>query len=248
MRSNFTGASSKYSELLSEVKKAFTDAYSNDTECKRLQAIVDDGKATYKDAGDLAQRIGDLLSRIYRDKLQDAYDSAVLPYLGLTEAERDAILNETLHDEYKKIATVAHDTQAGINSAAGLHIQPVTPQANEDKIAGIVKHTADTAAEHGSAAAMDDLHTATTNYSRSVVDDSVKANASRQYNMGLHPKIIRRAEAGACKWCRDLAGEYDYPNVPQDVYRRHENCECTVTYYPGKGGGYAEDVWTKRKV
>jgi hypothetical protein len=46
-----------------------------------------------------------------------------------------------------------------------------------------------------------------------------------------------------CRWCRNLAGEYSYPDVPRDVYRRHDNCSCTVTYVTEKG---TQDVWNKQ--
>lgn len=36
---------------------------------------------------------------------------------------------------------------------------------------------------------------------------------------------------------------YGYEDVPADVYRRHDNCRCTVTY---KSGKYRENVWTKK--
>ena len=56
-----------------------------------------------------------------------------------------------------------------------------------------------------------------------------------QGRSGLTPKIIRKAERKCCDWCAQLAGEYDYPDIPDDVYRRHERCQCTVEYDPGEG-------------
>lgn len=32
-------------------------------------------------------------------------------------------------------------------------------------------------------------------------------------------------------------------NVPEDIYRRHDNCTCTVTYYNGKE---RQNIWTKK--
>ena len=55
--------------------------------------------------------------------------------------------------------------------------------------------------------------------------------------------IVRKLQGGACAWCRNLAGAYGYEDVPADVYRRHDNCRCTVTY---KSGKYLENVWTKK--
>ena len=47
--------------------------------------------------------------------------------------------------------------------------------------------------------------------------------------------MIEGLHGGCCEWCRALAGTYSYPDVPKDVYRRHQRCRCTVDYYPGNG-------------
>ena len=47
-----------------------------------------------------------------------------------------------------------------------------------------------------------------------------------------------------CKWCTNLAGRYEYGQEPDDVYRRHDNCGCTVTY---ENGRERQNVWTKKK-
>lgn len=36
---------------------------------------------------------------------------------------------------------------------------------------------------------------------------------------------------GCCEWCTRQSGRYEYPDkVPADVYKRHDNCKCTVEY------------------
>jgi hypothetical protein len=79
--------------------------------------------------------------------------------------------------------------------------------------------------------------------------------------MGLQAKIIREtgpAETRTitrgkytasynvpCPWCENLAGTYDYADVKatgSDVYRRHENCRCIVTYQQGAN---RQDAWSK---
>ncbi|KRM13714.1 hypothetical protein FC15_GL000878 [Lapidilactobacillus concavus DSM 17758] len=73
------------------------------------------------------------------------------------------------------------------------------------------------------------------NFSQHVVDQSIEENCRFQAKAGLSPKITRRLSGRACKWCINLAGFYDYFDKPDDIYRRHENCRCTVEYYPGDG-------------
>ena len=78
---------------------------------------------------------------------------------------------------------------------------------------------------------------------KSAVTDTIKTNADFQSKSGLSPKIKRVAHAGCCDACAALEGEWDYGKEPDDVYWRHGNCTCTVTYDPGTGK--AQDAHTK---
>ena len=90
------------------------------------------------------------------------------------------------------------------------------------------------------------------NIAWSVVDDTMKANADFQYKAGLPAKVVRKTEPSGfrsvkrgnktityrvpCKWCQMVAGTYTYPNVPKEVWQRHDGCECIITYTPAGGG------------
>lgn len=84
-----------------------------------------------------------------------------------------------------------------------------------------------------------------TNYMQSFVDDTMKRNAEFQSRAGVSPKIVRKSPTKCCPWCDALVGTYNYPDdVPDDVYRRHDNCNCIVEFYPGDGR--KQDVWSKQ--
>lgn len=84
-----------------------------------------------------------------------------------------------------------------------------------------------------------------TNYMESFVDDTIKRNAEFQSKAGAPPKIVRKSNGYCCEWCQKLVGSYKYPDeVPRDVYRRHDNCTCTIEYYPGDGR--RQNVTTKK--
>lgn len=84
-----------------------------------------------------------------------------------------------------------------------------------------------------------------TNYMQSFVDDTMKRNAEFQSKAGVSPKIVRKSPTKCCPWCDALVGEYKYPDdVPDDVYRRHDNCNCIVEFFPGNGT--KQDVWSKQ--
>lgn len=83
-----------------------------------------------------------------------------------------------------------------------------------------------------------------TTISQSFIDDYIKQNAGFRALSGLKEKIVRSSNGKCCRWCTQMAGAYSYP-APNDIYRRHDNCDCTVTYISEKGG---QDVHTKQQL
>ena len=75
-------------------------------------------------------------------------------------------------------------------------------------------------------------------------DQYVEANVRFRSRAGMKELIIRRQLGKCCKWCADLAGIYTPENAPADIYRRHDNCKCMVTYKDENG---YTDAWSKRQ-
>lgn len=75
-------------------------------------------------------------------------------------------------------------------------------------------------------------------------DQYVEANVRFRSRAGMKELIIRRQLGKCCKWCADLAGIYTPENAPADIYRRHDNCKCMVTYKDEDG---YTDVWSKKE-
>ena len=86
-----------------------------------------------------------------------------------------------------------------------------------------------------------------TNFTQSVVDDTIRTNAEFHSKLGLKPKIRRTSTGKCCEWCQQVVGVYDYQEVKEtnnDVFRRHRYCRCEVDYDPGDGR--KQNVHTKR--
>lgn len=88
------------------------------------------------------------------------------------------------------------------------------------------------------------LRRSLTNIAQNYIDEYVEQNTEFRAKAGLKAKIIRSTNGKCCKWCDRLAGTYNYP-APREVYQRHDNCDCTVTYVSEKG---ARDVHTKQQL
>lgn len=82
------------------------------------------------------------------------------------------------------------------------------------------------------------------NTANSFYDDYVKKNAEFRTKAGIKCYIVRETGGKCCAWCQSLAGRYVYGDEPDDVFRRHDNCTCTVTF---ENGRERQDVWSKEK-
>lgn len=154
-------------------------------------------------------------------------------------AER--ILNQTLGKNHELISGYSTDVQQLLNDQANLKLAVQAPELNKDRIDGFVNKLSVAEDFADVAWVLDDP---IINFCQSIVDDAIEKNAKFQFNAGLNPKINRRLGAyDACKWCTDLAGTYDYYDLPDEIYLRHQRCRCTVDYHPGDGR--KQDVWSK---
>lgn len=82
------------------------------------------------------------------------------------------------------------------------------------------------------------------NVGQSFYDSYVEANVKFRSRAGSKTYIIRRQIGSCCKWCASLAGIYESSDAPDDIYRRHQNCKCLVTFKNEKG---YTDVWSKKE-
>lgn len=202
-----------------------------------LTEKLEKGTAVYADAQEYAYRVGAALSETFREELS----SDVLPDGRMYFNIANRVVRDPLTRAYKLIADECEAVQAGLNRAAGIGLTPQRPAFPENRIKGFVDRIS-------SEPNYDDvswiLGEPVRTYSQSIVDDSVRANAEQHYKAGLSPRIIRTSAAHCCEWCNDVAGTYDYPAVPKDVYRRHNFCRCQVEYDPRTGR--RQDVHTRR--
>ena len=81
------------------------------------------------------------------------------------------------------------------------------------------------------------------NSCQSFYDHYVEANVRFRSALGMNEVIIRRQVSNCCDWCASKAGIFDANKAPSDIYMRHENCRCLVTYKTEKG---YQNVWNKK--
>ena len=226
-------------QLWEKISAEFETALKTDEEIARLYEKIRSGKATYEEALRFSERVGMLSS----SALTDNITAEVLPDGKLYYNIAERTVRPALERDYALISDAAADVQKSLNEAAGIGLNPVSPELNEDRLSGLI----DTLTEDGKP--FDEvrklLEAPVVNFCQNVVDESVEKNAEAAVHSGLKAVIIRRRFGKGCDLCARLTGVYDYGSYdyPDEIFSRHENCRCLVTVKTEKGG--YQDVWSK---
>lgn len=215
-------------ELLEKIQKTFEE------ETAELREEIKKGVKNYEEAYKYAKKIGEALSKSFGVNITPE----ILPDGRMYYNIADKVVRPMLETEYDLAVETAVKAQTSANKAAGIGIKAQAAEFDSEKAQGIIDRISSEPFNDISWILDEPVKT----FSKNVIDQTFEKNVEFQGKSGLAPKIVRRASPRACAWCRALAGTYSYPDVPHDVYRRHENCDCIVEYV--EGGKY-RDIWSK---
>lgn len=226
-------------ELFSSIQGDFHNLLRSSGTLKRLEGLLGQGKATFDHANAFAVEIGSILSSVLRAKITPG----ALPNGRMYYNIAHRILTPTFELDYVLASNFTAAIQELLNGQAGIGIRAAQPIVNQGRIEGFINRLS---SEEDVSEVLWILGEPVINFSQSAVDDVMSANIDRLGAAGVYPTVTRVVSGNCCKWCQEVAGEYRYPNVPGDVWRRHNRCRCTVTYNPADGKGRAQNVHTKR--
>lgn len=181
----------------------------------------------YDDANAFALEVGTVLSSAFKDAVSPDMFSDGIVYRDTAER----FVMPMLETDYELISDVSAKVQTHLNKAAGLNLKAQRAEMNMERAQGIVtKVSSDTFDK--TAWVLDE---SVVNFSQNVVDNYIRENADFQRRAGTQPIITRKMAGDCCDWCYALAGTYNYGEHPDDIFRRHRYCRCTVVFSPRKG-------------
>ena len=223
--------------LLEKLKRAFSEKFNKNKKIDKILSTIREGEPTYSEVNDLSIVVGDILAEVFGENLtQDLLPDGRMYYNIAKRTIEPMMINN-----YDIVTDNAAIVQEILNKKAGMGIKAQIPPLNQSRIDGIIDRLDE-------AEFFDDikwiLDEPIKNFTQAIVDDSVEKNAEFHKGLGLEPKLIRKAEASCCDWCDAIDGVYDYSEAPDDIYRRHRYCRCTVEYDPGESK--KQNVWTKQ--
>ena len=221
-------------ELLEQIRKKYREAAEADPQRTAVRQRIDGKTSDMADIHAYAEGTGHALS----GALTDVLTPENLPDGKLYYNIASRTITPMARQGYEEICEAAEEIQAIRDERDGVHLKAVPADWPEDRVAGLADKAADA----------EDfrkwLEEPVVNLCESIADSFIRNNAEFRYKSGMSPKIRRDGGANCCDWCAGLEGEYDYPNVPKDVYRRHEYCHCDVTF---ENGRERQNVWTKER-
>lgn len=226
-------------ELLEKIRAEFQKTCKADKYIQSVLKKIEGSTAKMEEVATLSKRLGLRASQA----IGTYVNAGALPDGKMYYNIADTILSGVLKDNYDIINSAAAECQKALDRKAGINIRPQQAEFPAERIQAVANAASipDIAEE----VMIRRMTSPTQNITESFYNDYVEANVKFRSDAGLDCYIIRNDHGGCCKWCSKLAGKYHYPeDVPKDVYRRHDNCGCTVTYLNGRK---AQNVWSKTK-
>lgn len=223
--------------LLETLKSAFAQKVNQNKKLDEIYLVIREGNPTYAEVNELSIEVGDMLAEVFQENLS----SDILPDGRMYYNIAKRTVEPMMINNYDIVTINAVEVQEYLNQAAGMRIKAQVPSLNQSRIKGIIDRLD---AEEIFDNIKWILDEPVKNFTQAIVDDMIEANVDFHHKLGLQPKITRKADPGCCDWCNAIDGVYEYPDVPDDIYRRHRFCRCTVEYDPGDSR--RQNVWTKQ--
>ncbi|GEM_PF-1960581 len=216
-------------ELHDKIKQAFDVRCEKDSTLTHIKRKIENGTATMEDTSVYARRLGELL----RKSIESTTKPDDLPGEKMYFNIAQSILEPLLRNNYDDVNTICAEVQSALDAKKGIGLKPQKADFPAERVRAAIGGAAvKETAEH----AIQVLGRTAENITGSFQTDYIKKNAEFRSKAGLNCYIERKDGHNCCDWCSKLAGRYRYPDeVPKDVYRRHDNCTCDVSYVSEKG-------------
>jgi len=197
-----------------QLREAIDKKLSTDPEFRTIVKHINGGRATFIDTERYAQITAHAVSRELSAEVLDLSD-------------REGITTQILRDSYEDINATCARVQRAMDEKAGIHIRPQQENFPAERVQQFTHSLVDPTVEDSvikrrARAGSDTIV-------KSAHDDFIRKNATFRNDAGLTCYIIREG-TNCCEWCSSVAGKYSFGTQPDGIFRRHDNCDCTIIY------------------
>lgn len=194
----------------------FNRKVSLDPEIRSVMQKIRNQDVDFSDTSRMFWRRSELL----RDYLQGIV-------LDLPAGAREQLCTALLNAGYNETNEVMQSVQQVQDEPQGIHLNPVLPKRPAERIHTVAHALEDPTVPDDKIVRRAGAPVA--NVQMSFHDRYIEENAKIRAKLGMKPTITRYG-SGCCAWCSAVAGRYRFGEQPKDIFRRHDNCGCTIIY------------------
>lgn len=225
--------------LQEDIATTFRTRMATDRRVRHITNRIRDGTATFVDGREYAERAGDALATALQRNLRPENLPNETLYFNIAQRT----VTPALRNNYELVNDVAARIQEIGDDAAGIGLRATMADFPEERAAGLINKMTTEGISWEQLLFW--FGEPIINITEAFMDEFIRANARFRQQAGLTATVSRILAPGCCDWCADVAGRgtYEYGDQPDDFFRRHEYCRCTVTYQSGRT---SQNVWSKR--
>lgn len=188
----------------------------NDPALRALLKSIDGSKANFRDTAQYSIRYSHQLGNILSENVLD-----------IPHDVRETAAEVLLKYGYDDMNTILAEVQKSLDEQAGIHIRPQKADFPSERVQQFAHSLIDPTVEDSVIKRR--ARSGSETITKSFHDSFIKKNAQFRNDAGLKCYITREG-SNCCKWCSEVAGRYEFGSQPSDIFRRHDNCDCTIDY------------------
>lgn len=197
-----------------QLRAALDKKLAADPSLRAVMKRVKNGAATLTDSAEYARVLSHILGREVSASILELDD-------------RESAVTQLLHDSYDDVNSIYAQTQSILDEQAGIHITPKKPSFSAERVEQFVHSLVDPTVKDSVIKRR--ARAGTETITKSFHDNCIKVNAQFRHDAGLKCYIVRIGTK-CCEWCTEVAGKYKFGEQPDGIFRRHDNCDCTIIY------------------
>lgn len=199
---------------LEQLKAAIDSKMATYPEIRYILKLISSGKASLDDSAKYAQILSHILGQELASEILELSD-------------REDTTSQLLHGAYDDVNDVYSQVQTVLDKKAGIAINPKRAPFPAERVKQFAHSLVDPTVEDSVIKRR--ARAGSETITKSFHDDCIETNAKFRDNAGLKSYIIRKG-SDCCEWCTKVAGKYRIGDQPEDIFRRHDNCDCTIIY------------------
>ncbi|HAJ96868.1 MAG TPA: hypothetical protein DCO72_03940 [Ruminococcus sp.] len=210
-------------ELYEIVRKEIDARASTDPAFRTAQRNIEKGNGDFTDSAQCSR----ILAEILGEKL--ANHILELP----PDSGRSEVCQRLLKDHFDEISRKFEQVQSNQDKKNGINLNTKIPKFPAERAKSVGGSLEDTTKSDETIQRR--CRNAVSNVANAMHDSFIQENAKFRNDAGLFVQVSRTGGADCCEWCAEVSGTFwGYNSDLREVFRRHDNCTCTITYTSSK--------------